>query len=124
MKTILIILSLLVYSSAVGQNLNQFLWKNRLLILVGNTNSKGLVKQKNLFEKNKETLNERDILVFEATEQLKNQLNIDNSFQGVLLLGKDGTIKLKKNFVVSIEEIIVLIDGMPMRKAELSRNKG
>ncbi len=124
MKTILIILSLLVYSSAVGQNLNQFLWKNRLLILVVNTNTKGLVKQKNLFEKNKETLNERDILVFEATEQLKNQLNIDNSFQGVLLLGKDGTIKLKKNFVVSIEEIIVLIDGMPMRKAELSRNKG
>ncbi|MCE2611452.1 DUF4174 domain-containing protein [Flavobacteriaceae bacterium D16] len=49
--------------------------------------------------------------------------NIDEDFQGVLLIGKDGGIKLKKSFLVNPKTIFETIDRMPMRKAEI-RNSG
>ena len=41
----------------------------------------------------------------------------------LILLGKDGGIKLKRNDRVKFEEIFSLIDSMPMRKDEM-RQKG
>ncbi len=42
-----------------------------------------------------------------------------SSFKGIVLIGKDGSIKLKKPFLVSAKEIFDLIDSMPMRRAEM-----
>ncbi len=41
------------------------------------------------------------------------------NFQGLLLVGKDGGVKMKKTFLVRLEEVLTLIDGMPMRQAEI-----
>jgi hypothetical protein len=42
-------------------------------------------------------------------------------FQGVLLIGKDGGIKLKEPFSVQPIRIFDLIDSMPMRQSEMRR---
>ena len=46
----------------------------------------------------------------------------DPFFKGIVLIGKDGGIKLKRPFVVSAGEIFDMIDSMPMRKAEMKRS--
>lgn len=48
--------------------------------------------------------------------------NIDVEFQGILLIGKDGGIKLKRPFLVDPKKIFEIIDSMPMRKAEMRKS--
>jgi hypothetical protein len=41
-----------------------------------------------------------------------------------VLIGKDGSVKARYNAAPSLDELFALIDGMPMRRAELrSREK-
>jgi hypothetical protein len=41
----------------------------------------------------------------------------------VILIGLDGGIKLEKTEILSATELFETIDAMPMRRAELNRNK-
>lgn len=102
-----------------AQRLDDFKWKNRLVILFGNDSSKALESQKRILQKHEKGVKERDILIFEANDAIKNQLKVSPDFQGLVLIGKDGGIKLKKPFEVPINELFELIDGMPMRKSEI-----
>lgn len=45
--------------------------------------------------------------------------SLATNFEGVLLIGKDGGIKLKKPFIVKPQTIFDLVDSMPMRRAEM-----
>ncbi len=47
----------------------------------------------------------------------------DKDYNGLLLIGKDGGVKLKKEFIVPPDEIFTLIDGMPMRRAEMKNER-
>jgi hypothetical protein len=40
----------------------------------------------------------------------------------VLLVGKDGTVKLSKNTIVAMDDIYALIDKMPMRQHEIRQD--
>ncbi len=40
-----------------------------------------------------------------------------------ILIGKDGTLKLRSTVLVSVSDIFGLIDTMPMRQEEMSRKK-
>ena len=87
-----------------------------------------------------EALQERDLLLFLSTtegvykpdgtkttlsrEDSQSRWNIQNDFTGLLLIGKDGGVKLKQDFIVAPQEIFDLIDGMPMRRAEMRNSKG
>lgn len=42
----------------------------------------------------------------------------------IILIGLDGGIKLRQNEYLSLAELYALIDGMPMRRAELRRQGG
>ena len=44
-------------------------------------------------------------------------------YNGLLLIGKDGGVKLKKEFIVPPDEIFTLIDGMPMRRAKMKNER-
>jgi hypothetical protein len=54
---------------------------------------------------------------------LRKHFDIPTKTFMLILLGKDGGIKLKRNDRVKLEEIFSLIDSMPMRKDEM-RQKG
>ncbi|MEH0153875.1 DUF4174 domain-containing protein [Limibacter armeniacum] len=119
--------------------LEEFQWKNRLLLLFDeNTDSHPIKEQLLLFEQKQEELEDRQLLLIridqntvrnqqgmlitdlEATAIRKHFSVPDNQFT-VLLIGKDGTKKLTKYHPVSPQEIFSLIDRMPMRQPEMKK---
>ena len=59
----------------------------------------------------------------QTSASLRKQFDIPQKTFTLILLGKDGSIKLKRNDRVKLDEIFTLIDSMPMRKEEM-RQKG
>jgi len=55
-------------------------------------------------------------------EEIRAALGIDAGAFAVLLVGKDGTVKLSKNTIVPMDDIYALIDKMPMRQREIRRD--
>lgn len=126
---------------AYTQNISDYRWKNRLIVLVDETfETKAMQSQLNLLQNDKDALAERDIVVVQLTPksvilasgdrceyitgETYSALSIPKSFKGVLLVGKDGGVKLRKPFEVKPEIIFILTDGMPMRRSEIKRNQG
>jgi len=139
MKILLTIPFLLTTLSLSSQNFAQHRWQNRLLIIVdkdGDSNERfeQLAKLKNDLA----GLKERKLLVYQLSKKgyqkgiepkmdwlpftdKKNkfiQKAQKESFT-VYLIGLDCGIKMKKTKIVDISTIFSLIDGMPMRQAEL-----
>lgn len=107
-----------------SQNLSDYQWENRLLILVSKAENPDVAEQKRVFPKTHKEFAERDLLLLERAQndsELMERFDISATFQGVLLIGKDGGLKLKKPFFVEPEDIFKLIDGMPMRRAEMKK---
>ena len=55
-------------------------------------------------------------------EEIRVALGIDAGAFAVLLVGKDGTVKLSKNTIVAMDDIYALIDKMPMRQREIRQD--
>jgi len=123
-----------------AQNLEDYKWKNRILVLVDEAADTDAIRsQFQVLKAEEEALLDRDLLIFLVTENyvyrqngersniitenLRQTLNIPINFRGVILIGKDGGVKLKKDFQVDPETIFTLIDGMPMRRAEMRKSK-
>lgn len=124
MKLVIVILLSLFCNHLQGQDLSTYQWKNRLILLVGDTTNVKLKKQKSILNNHKLELLERDILILQITNPENLQINLEASFKGLILIGKDGGAKLKKEFPVAAIKLFEIIDSMPMRKAEIKRNKG
>ncbi len=124
MKLVAAILLLLLYHPLQGQDLSTYQWKNRLVILVGDTTDVKLKEQKSVLQNHKTELVERDILILPIANTENFQIDLEANFKGLLLIGKDGGVKLKRAFPVAMTELFEIIDNMPMRKAEIKRDKG
>ena len=124
-----------------AQHITDYQWKNRLVFLVDDTmDTKAIRSQLKTLIQEGDALVDRDILLFQLTpkgvftsegattklsaDDTYRKLSIPKDFKGILLIAKDGGVKLKKGFEVKPELIFTLIDGMPMRRSELNRNKG
>lgn len=133
LKTIFILL-MVSTSFLRAQKLSDYTWKQRIVILSDTDsdfkNAKEALTKISAYTKE---INDRDILLFlHRNGQLyctdlkltgmATAASIPNDFTGYILLGKDGGIKLKKPYPIHPEEIFTLIDGMPMRRAELKTN--
>lgn len=107
-----------------------------LLIFADDKSSESLKKQLDVLTKDKVGLQERKLKVYQFSENDYNigfntnwkssTLNINKYFSNkeqfkVILVGLDGGIKLKQSKIVSLTKLFALIDGMPMRKAELKK---
>ncbi|WP_158607166.1 DUF4174 domain-containing protein [Pontibacter oryzae] len=121
--------------------LDAYKWKNRLvLVFVPDEANAAYLSQKEMLYAEKPKLNERDIVLIELVGG--NKLYIDGKLQhekqakaiqgwfqvppdsfAILLLGKDGTEKLRRNQPVEPEELFGLIDQMPMRRQEMRNDK-
>ncbi|NKI33333.1 DUF4174 domain-containing protein [Muricauda sp. DJ-13] len=110
---------------AFSQSLADYQWKNRILVLVAKTENSSLLAQRKSFSTLKKELVERDLVLLELSsdkKELKERFDISERFEGVLLIGKDGGLKLKKQFFVDPKDVFALIDSMPMRRAEMRKN--
>ena len=126
-------------SRTFGQDLETYQWKNRIILLRDvDLNSDWLNAQLKRLQSNQQELDDRDLLLFLVTDNSVYNTNEDltemqattiinkydlTGFKGLVLIGKDGGIKLKEGFIVNPSIIFELIDGMPMRMTEL-KNKG
>ena len=130
---------ILTSTTVMAQNIDSFKWENRILLLKdSHFNSTKLQQQLKALLSNPEKLQDRDILIFALTDEgvfdtLKSKTKLQSrqiieefglkDFQGLILLGKDGGVKIKKSFVVSPTSIFNLIDSMPMRRAEIKSSE-
>lgn len=134
--SIFLVLMFLNSFSVFSQNLETYQWKNRIILLKdADVKSDWLQAQLKRLQSNSKALLEREVVIFLLADKAvydedhnKRSLRADaiitkydlSSFQGLILIGKDGGIKLKEEFIVNPSEIFELIDGMPMRRTEMS----
>ncbi|WP_405200273.1 DUF4174 domain-containing protein [Christiangramia sp. LLG6405-1] len=140
MRNLTLLIILIFYGmTSKAQILQQYQWENRIIVVYSNETELDLVsKQLDLLMEEPKELSERKLLVITAnndqqkivfpedSEWLRSSLtdelriSVETEFE-VFLLGLDGGIKLKQQEIVQTEKLFSLIDGMPMRKAEIRR---
>jgi hypothetical protein len=136
MKAFMIAAALTVATSTPGyamDSLAQFEWKNRVLILFGEQGEPKLAQQVERLRQQPGELAERDMVVLQVSgnevrpihgnaktidaSRLRGEADIRDSGFHLVLVGKDGGIKLRRSDVVGEVEIFDLIDRMPMRRS-------
>ena len=135
----IIIFAILIFNSngLTALDLSQYEWKNRLLfIFAPHSSHPSLIDLRDDISVQKEEIMDRDLIVFqiyEACSSFKDMSEIDHetadklrqTFRAVpglltvIVVGKDGGVKLRRNEQVNLDEIFLLIDGMPMRREEM-----
>ena len=122
-------------------DLSQFQWKNRLLFLFAPTRNHPLFEalHKSLAAQKTEAA-DRDLVVFEilesgpssmntnyldpqAANSLRKKFDVQRGRFAVILVGKDGGIKLNRRDPTQLADIFALIDAMPMRQDEMRQKK-
>ena len=139
---ILAVGAVLVPAAAAAAELDDFLWQRRPLLLFAPSESDPrLVETVRRIEASRCDFADRDmvlgLIVTEGTSTLDGQV-VDtsqarrllsefgiraNTFSAVLI-GKDGGEKLRINAVPDLSAIYAVIDGMPMRSAEMGADPG
>ena len=122
-------------------DLDALRWKNRVLVLFSPSESDASFQlQKQGLASSAEGVVDRDLVILEIMEQGQsrtgNQLLSEKSVQAirkrfevqagtfqVLLIGKDGGVKLRSTEPVSTKDLFGLIDSMPMRQQEMGSRK-
>ena len=113
-------------SKTATDDLEEYLWLKRpIVIFADSENDPRFAEQLQLLRDGADELIERDVVVLydanpSARSDLREQLR-PRSF-ALMLIGKDGGIKLRKPFPWSVRELIRAIDKMPLRQREIQAN--
>jgi hypothetical protein len=108
---------------AAGVTLADFLWQKRPVVVFADTPvDPAFREQMQLLESRWPELAERDVVVITDTDPAAatsvRQTLRPRGF-ALVLVGKDGTVALRKPFPWSVRELIGAIDKMPMRREEI-----
>lgn len=121
--------------------LDKHKWKERVLIVTASSPSNvGYKRQDQLLTKGKKGMKDRGLVIYrlyadhwlgpkntmlteEEAQIIYDRYNINSDTFSVILLGKDGGVKMNKNDIVSTRELFQLIDSMPMRQQEMKKSK-
>lgn len=111
-----------------AQDLDTYRWKNRLvLVFAPDALHPDRVSQHDLFQNHTAGLADRDVKVLwlspKTNAALYTRYGIGQEEFAVILIGKDGGEKHRWGRPVSAEIVYGLIDAMPMRQAEVNRQK-
>ena len=116
-------------------------WEKRVLIFSASSPTNiGYKRQEQILSKGKKGMKERDLVIFKLYDehwldhnnelltekqaiQIRKAYNLPVGEFMVVLVGKDGKVKMRKDDIVSTREIFALIDSMPMRKREIQQKK-
>ena len=109
--------------------LSDLKWKKRVIIITSDhPGNLHYMKQTDSFGTVENDISERDIVIIDLqksagndkfNQQLKTRFNVGPEGFRLILIGKDGTVKLDQNNFTEPEKIFALIDSMPMRKREM-----
>jgi hypothetical protein len=103
--------------------------KNRLILLFAPAPDDAFSGgQKACFHESQAALSDRDIVVLEFVRgrdksDAWERFEVPQDVFHCLLVGKDGSVKLRRTSVVEPEELFSLIDAMPMRQQEMQRKR-
>ena len=116
-----------LFRPADMDDLTQFQWKNRpVLVFADSENDPAYAEQMALLQAREAELIERDVVVLTDTDpaaRLPLRLRMRPRGFMLVLVGKDGGIKLRKPFPWDVREITRSIDKMPIRKREIRDEK-
>lgn len=105
------------------ENLSEFRWKKRpVLVFADSEDDPAYIEQLELLGQRPDALLERDVVVLTDTDpEARSPLRLKMRPRGfmLVLVGKDGGIKLRKPFPWDVREITRSIDKMPMRQREI-----
>jgi hypothetical protein len=122
-------------------DLDSLRWKHRILLLFSpsESDSSFRLQKQDLASRAQEVI-ERDLMVLEilehgesrALDRILSEKTAEGIRSGfgvrpgrfqVLLIGKDGGVKLRSERPVTVQDILGLIDSMPMRRQEMDSQK-
>ena len=99
---------------------------NHRIVLIFGNNTTLVQRQLVLLQKDSSGLAERDLIV----KQVKPGDNLYQTYDiifnepfTVILIGKDGGEKYRSNSILTTNHLFTIIDAMPMRQAEMRRQK-
>lgn len=99
-------------------------WQARPVVIFADTSAEdGYREQIGLLEQAEAGLAERDIVVLSVdaeADSLRSALGVDGF--ALLLVGKDGGVKLRSDSPVTPDRLFETIDRMPMRRNEMARD--
>ena len=116
-------------TGAVAQDepLAEYLWQKRPVLVFADTSlDPRFVEQLSMLEREIERLEERDVVILTDTDPtILSPLRREYRPRGfqLLLIGKDGQVKLRKPFPWNVRELSRAIDKMPMRRQEILLEK-
>ena len=125
---------------AISQDLDSHRWQDRVLLLFTNDiENPEYIRQIDSLKQQSEELVRRKLVVYSLSENRyakgmppgrwsegdTREFRTKNNQTGfrVILIGLDGGVKMDENTFVPLQALWTLIDGMPIRRAEI-RNKG
>lgn len=110
------------------ENLDEFVWiKRPVVIFADSPADPRFIQQMQFLNAGKKELAVRDVVVLTDTDpaaqsELRDKLH-PRGFM-LVLIGKDGMVKLRKPFPWDVRELTRVIDKMPMRKQEIRDRRG
>ncbi|WP_083803387.1 DUF4174 domain-containing protein [Sagittula stellata] len=106
------------------ENLEAFRWSAQpVLVFAPDESDARYTVQIDALKSAERGLAERDIVVLTDTDpDAKGRLRAGLAVEGfdVLLVGKDGGVKLRQSTPLSVDELFSAIDAMPMRRREMA----
>ena len=120
-------------------DLGDYQWKNRIILIFAPSSESGAYKrQMREFEGQEDGIQDRDLILFELFEdgesrlgntflpermgpRMSRRFDVGEGEFAIILIGKDGTVKLRSNNPVATSDLFRLIDAMPMRQDEMRR---
>lgn len=117
-------------------SLDVYRWENRIVVIFADQETKqDLARQYQTLLIDGDELRDRDLIVVAVetdlveidgvasqaicADGLRDALNVPKQGFSVLLIGKDGGVKLRSRQPVTTKDLFALIDGMPMRRREM-----
>ena len=120
----------LVSQMSAVPNLESLRWHHRVVVILAPDEADGKLKEQNqMLDSQLQGLAERDIRVFRVigndkeAQGLRDKLRSPGMGFAVVLVGKDGYVKLRKGEPLSAEALFKTIDAMPMLKEEMKERK-
>ncbi|MEQ8810061.1 MAG: DUF4174 domain-containing protein [Imperialibacter sp.] len=138
---LILMLSVGLSEAQPGDPLEHYAWKKRvILVFHSEKNAAVAAQQLAVLKKDGKEFDDRDLVSGTIADGskgsiggklintrdaavLQQRFNPANEDFLVVLMGKDGGVKLKEQIVVPASTIFDLIDSMPMRRSEMRRNQ-
>lgn len=109
-------------------NLNEFLWKKRPIVVFADSDADPrFQEQLELLRAQEDALRERDVVILSdtnPTERSELRLKLRPRGFQLVLIGKDGGVKLRKPFPWTVRELNRTIDKIPLRVREIEERRG